>query len=83
MEIFSNTNTTYFIIIVSAVTLLFFWYSNHYRKIERYYYGNNKNLFVLLEICILILMFSLVFNTKFIVFQFINVFYKKVLIKNK
>lgn len=55
------------IIIISAVTVLLFNYSNSYRKIERFYYNKNKSLFLLLELCVLILVLSFLYHIRFII----------------
>jgi len=45
---------------------------NHYRRIERFFYNKkNKTGFVVLELSLLILIFSLIFNGKYVIIQFI------------
>lgn len=59
------------ILLLTSVTILVFHYNNSYRCIERYYYNNNKSLFVLLQICVLVLVLSFMHHTRFVV---VNIF---------
>jgi hypothetical protein len=55
----------FYIVLFTLITFLLFHYNNSYRKIERYYYNENKTLFVLLEICILVIVFSFLYNIRY------------------
>ena len=68
---------TSFIIALASISLLLFWHFNHYRCVERYYFDNYKTVFVIIEICLLIMIFSLVFNVKHILFGFAGKWIKK------
>lgn len=57
----------FYIVLFTLITFLLFHYNNSYRKIERYYYNENKTLFVLLEICILIIVFSFLNNVRYVI----------------
>lgn len=63
--------SNFLIILICGITLLLFHYNNQYRNIERYYYKNNKLLFLVLELCMLILVLAALYHSRFIVFNHI------------
>lgn len=73
----------FYIVLFTLITFLLFHYSNSYRKVERYYYNENKTLFVLLEISILIIVFSLLNNIRYVVMQLFQPFIDKLINKYK
>jgi hypothetical protein len=54
----------------SGAILLYFFYHNKGRKIERYFLKNNKRLFLVLQLSYFILILSLVFNIRFVIYHF-------------
>lgn len=60
-----------FIIAICGIVILYFYLNNSTRRIERYYLKNNKGLFVLLEICMIIIVMSILFNIRHIIVMFL------------
>jgi hypothetical protein len=60
------------IVILSGISLLYYFYYNENRKIERYFYQNNKVLFTVLEVTSFIILTSLIYNIRFILFNYIK-----------
>jgi hypothetical protein len=59
-----------FVAACSGATLLYFYYHNKNRRIERYLLKNDRKLFLLLQFAYFILVISLVFNARYVVYQF-------------
>jgi hypothetical protein len=69
--------TTLIIIIITTITFLIFKYHNNYKKIELYFLNNDKKLFILLEISLLIITLSLIYNIRHFIMIFIKKFTKQ------
>jgi hypothetical protein len=61
-----------FITVVCATTLLVFNHYNQYKNIERWYFRRHRWLYILLEIAYYLLVISLVFNGRFLVYTLIE-----------
>jgi hypothetical protein len=57
-----------FVIGLASMAVIILLYHNEYRKLEKYFYENNKSLFILLEICIFVILLSMVFNVRHIAY---------------
>ena len=68
-----------FIICLGVIGLAYFIYYNDYRRIERYYYNNDRKLFVLLEVSMLIVVASILFNVRHIVMSYLMKWQAKML----
>lgn len=68
-----------FIICLGVIGLAYFIYYNDYRRIERYYYQHDRKLFVLLEVSMLIVVASILFNVRHIVMEFLMKWQAKLL----
>ena len=77
----TSIKLTLFIVVLTSAVILYFHFNNSYRKIERYYYNTDKNLFVLLEISLLIMVISLMFNLRHVILLFILPWQKRLLKK--
>lgn len=53
----------------SGVILLYYYYHNKDRRIERYLLRKNKKLFITLQFSYFVLMLSLVFSSRFIIYE--------------
>ncbi len=57
---------------LTGIILLYYYYQNRGRRIERYFMRNKKELFIILQGAYFILMISMVFNIRFIIFKYAN-----------
>ena len=57
---------------IAGMTLLFYYFANENRNIERYYFHNHKMCYYSLQFAYLILMLSLVYNIRFVIYHYVD-----------
>lgn len=55
---------------LTGVVLLYYYIQNRGRRIERYFMRNKKEYFFILQGAYFVLMLSMVFNIRFIIYRF-------------